>query len=120
EVMLVSPRSPVARLFKDLRMVVIDEVHALAGTDRGAHLMSVLERLAPHSANDLQRIGLSATVGNPDEILAWLKGSSRRDGVVVDPPKSPAKRELAVRLHPSVSDLASAAASGAVGKKSLF
>jgi ATP-dependent Lhr-like helicase len=40
EVMLVSPRSPVQRLFKDLRLVVIDEVHALAGTDRGAHLMS--------------------------------------------------------------------------------
>jgi ATP-dependent Lhr-like helicase len=37
---------PVARLFEGLRLVIIDELHALAGTDRGAHLMSVLERLA--------------------------------------------------------------------------
>ena len=75
EVMLVSPRSKAARLFADLRLVVIDEVHALAGTDRGAHLMSVIERLVPLSRNDVQRVGLSATVGNPEQILDWLKGS---------------------------------------------
>lgn len=120
EVMLVSQRSPVARLFKDLRLVIIDEVHALAGTDRGAHLMSVIERLAPASRNDIQRVGLSATVGNPHEILAWLKGSSNRDGVVVDPPKNPAKRDLFIALHETVKGLADDAASRAVGKKSLF
>lgn len=120
EVMLVSSRTPVARLFKDLRLVVIDEVHALAGSDRGAHLMSVLERLAPFSQNDVQRVGLSATVGNPDQILTWLKGSSRREGVVVDPPKVPAKRELLIGLHESVASLANDAAARAAGKKSLF
>ena len=45
EVMLVSQRVDAAKLFADLRLVVIDEVHAVAGTDRGAHLMSVLERI---------------------------------------------------------------------------
>lgn len=120
EVMLVSPRLPVERLFKDLRMIVIDEVHALAGTDRGAHLMSVIERLAPSSENDIQRVGLSATVGNPDQILAWLKGSSKRDGIVVDPPKTPAKRDLFIGLHDSVVGLAGEAAARASGKKSLF
>ena len=120
EVMLVSSKSPVARLFKDLRMIVIDEVHALAGTDRGAHLMSVIERLAPASKNDIQRVGLSATVGNPDEILAWLKGSSKREGVVVDPPKNPAKRDLFIGLHDSIVSLSGEAATRAAGKKSLF
>lgn len=120
EVMLVSPRSPVQRLFKDLRLLVIDEVHALAGTDRGAHLMSVIERLAPSSQNDVQRVGLSATVGNPDQILTWLKGSSKREGVVVDPPKAPSKRDLFVGLHDSVVGLAKEAAARASGKKSLF
>lgn len=120
EVMLVSPRSPVQRLFKDLRLVVIDEVHALAGTDRGAHLMSVIERLAPSAANDVQRVGLSATVGNPDRILAWLQGSSRREGVVVQPPRIPAKRDLSVGLHLSVTGVANEAATRAAGKKSLF
>jgi ATP-dependent Lhr-like helicase len=120
EVMLVSPRSPVARLFQDLRLLVIDEVHALAGTDRGAHLMSVIERLAPSSQNDIQRVGLSATVGNPDQILAWLKGSSKRDGIVVDPPKTPTKRDLFIGLHDSIVGLAGEAAARASNKKSLF
>ena len=120
EVMLVSPRSLVQRLFKDLRLIVIDEVHALAGTDRGAHLMSIIERLAPSSQNDIQRVGLSATVGNPDQILTWLRGSSKREGVVVDPPKAPSKRDLFVGFHDSVVGLAAEAAARASGKKSLF
>jgi ATP-dependent Lhr-like helicase len=120
EVMLVSPRSPVERLFKDLRLIVIDEVHALAGTDRGAHLMSVIERLVLSSRNDVQRVGLSATVGNPDQILAWLTGTSRREGVVVDPPRTPAKRDLFIGLHVGVAGLAGEAAGRASGKKSLF
>ena len=45
EVMLMSPRVDASGLFGDLRLVIVDEIHALAGTDRGAHLMSVLERL---------------------------------------------------------------------------
>lgn len=120
EVMLVSPRTPVPKLFADLRMVVIDEVHALAGTDRGAHLMSVIERLVPFSKHDVQRVGLSATVGNPLDILEWLRGSSSRDGVVIDPPKVLARRELFVGLRESVLGLADEAAARAAGKKSLF
>jgi len=120
EVMLVSQRSPVPKLFADLRMVVIDEVHALAGTDRGAHLMSVLERLFVATENDVQRLGLSATVGNPPEILRWLAGTSKREGVVVDPPKVPGRRELRISLHDSVAGVASDAATRAAGKKSLF
>lgn len=120
EVMLVSPRFPVARVFKDLRMIVIDEVHAMAGTDRGAHLLSVLERLAAFTANDIQRIGLSATVGNPDYILSWLKGSSKREGAIVNPPKLSAKRDLHVGLFDTTLDLAADASGRAAGKKSLF
>jgi ATP-dependent Lhr-like helicase len=46
EVMLLSPRVPSPDLFRDLRYIVVDEVHAFAGTDQeGAHLMSVIERL---------------------------------------------------------------------------
>jgi ATP-dependent Lhr-like helicase len=120
EVMLVSPSSPAEVLFRDLRLVVIDEVHAMSGTDRGAHLMSVLERLAPLSSNDVQRVGLSATVGNPKAILGWIKGTSRRDGVIVDPKKPPSKRNVHVGLYDSVSSLAGEAAARGAGKKSLF
>lgn len=119
EVMLISPRVEAEALFSDLRIVIIDEVHALAGTDRGAHLMSVLERLRRVSQHDIQRVGLSATVGNPDAILEWLRGSSSRPGVVVDPPKTPARRELLVLHDPELGGLARDAAKLAKGKKSL-
>ena len=120
EVMLVSSTVPVAKLFRNLRIVIVDEVHAFAGTDRGAHFMSVLERLAQLTENDIQRVGLSATVGNPGEILKWIQGSSKREGQVVDPPKQPASRSLAVSLCPSTAAIAAAASVEAQGKKSLF
>jgi ATP-dependent Lhr-like helicase len=120
EVMLVSPRFPASRVFGDLRLVIFDEVHALAGTDRGAHLLSVLERMVAFTKNDVQRIGLSATVGNPDHILGWLRGTSRREGVVVNPPKQPTKREVHVGLFDSTVALAAEASTRAAGKKSLF
>ncbi len=120
EVMLISPRVPAPRLFAELRYVVIDEVHALAGTDRGAHLMSVLERLVSMGKRDVQRVGLSATVGNPDTILGWMKGSSQREGVVIDPPKQPMQRRITVSLQGDVLDIAKEAAALADGKKSLF
>ena len=120
EVMLVSQRVDEAKLFGDLRIVVIDEVHALAGSDRGAHLMSVLERIARLSRHDLQRVGLSATVGNPAAILSWLQGSSQRPGQVVDPPKAASRRQLLVVHRPELRLLAHDAARIAQGQKSLF
>jgi ATP-dependent helicase Lhr and Lhr-like helicase len=120
EVMLVSRRVDDRALFADLRVVVIDEVHAIAGTDRGAHLMSVIERLATRSKHDVQRVGLSATVGNPDAILAWLQGTSSRGGRVVDPPKAPARRQLSVVHRPTLGHLSNEAAGLAKGQKSLF
>ncbi len=120
EVMLVSSRFPVGRIFKDLRLVVVDEVHAMAGTDRGAHLASVLEGLAMLTTNDVQRVGLSETVGNPEYLMGWLTGSSGRDGVVVNPPRGPMKRETHVDLFDTRIDLAGEASLLAAGRKSLF
>lgn len=120
EVMLVSPKIDAGALFGDLQMVVIDEVHAIAGTDRGAHLMSVIERIRRLSRHDIQRVGLSATVGNPSEILEWLRGTSEREGVVVDPPKQPTRRQLLIVHEPDQTQIAVAAAQLAQGNKSLF
>ena len=120
EVMLISRNVDEAAVFGDLRAVVIDEIHAIAGTDRGAHLMSVLERIARLSRHDVQRVGLSATVGNPAVILDWLTGSSGREGVVVDPPKKPARKRLLVVHRPDLPALARDAAKVAKGHKSLF
>ncbi|HZL75704.1 MAG TPA: DEAD/DEAH box helicase [Propionibacteriaceae bacterium] len=88
EALLVSTLTDPHEFFRDLRAVVIDEVHAFAGDDRGWHLLAVLERLSRIAHRPLQRIGLSATVGNPNELLGWLQGTNagRNNGTVVAPP----------------------------------
>jgi len=87
ESMLVSVNVDHATVFAGLRAVVVDEVHAFAGDDRGWHLIAVLERLSTVVGRSLQRIGLSATVGNPDALLGWLQRSGRdvRAATVVAP-----------------------------------
>jgi ATP-dependent Lhr-like helicase len=120
EVLFLSRRVQPALLFGDLRAIVVDEIHAMAGTDRGAHLMSVLERLVRLSRHDVQRVGLSATVGNPGTIVEWLQGTSRRSATVIDPPRPPQRRRILIVHRPEIGTLAQAAARVARGTKSLF
>ena len=120
EVMLLSSNVPHAKLFGDLRAVVIDEIHALAGSDRGTHLISVLERMAHYTPNDIQRVGLSATVGNPAAILHWMQGTSQREGCVIDPPKKPSPKDLNIHLRETLGAIAQEASQKAAGQKSLF
>jgi ATP-dependent Lhr-like helicase len=74
EVMMISSRPEPKRLLKDVRVVIVDEIHAFAGDDRGIHLLAVVERIRELADREIQRIGLSATVGNPAELLNWLAG----------------------------------------------
>lgn len=85
EVMLVSRRTDHTNLFANVRAVVIDEIHAFAGDDRGWHLLAVLDRISHLSTHRIQRVGLSATVGNPKAILGWLNGGVDSTGMVISP-----------------------------------
>ena len=120
EVMLISPRVDKFALFADLRFVIVDEVHAFAADDRGAHLVAVLERIQCYSRHDIQRIGLSATVGNPEEIGRWLSGSSHRPLTVVDPPRPPTEKLIEVHALRAEDDLGKLAAPMVRGRKGLF
>ncbi|MFK4183615.1 DEAD/DEAH box helicase [Streptomyces sparsogenes] len=99
EAMLVSANVDHRAFFSGLRTIVVDEVHAFAGDDRGWHLLAVLERLERVADRPVQRVGLSATVGNPQELLTWLQGSGagKRTARVV----APHLREQAPALPPS-------------------
>lgn len=120
EVMLMSTRVPAARIFAGLRAVVVDEVHAFVRDDRGGHLASVLERLTRLCRRDLQRVALSATVGNPEAILDWLRGSSTRPGRVLRAPGVGAAPELVLDTVASEAQAATAASKLFRGEKRLF
>ncbi|MGB0682099.1 MAG: ligase-associated DNA damage response DEXH box helicase [Magnetovibrionaceae bacterium] len=68
------------QLFRGLKRVIVDEVHALAGTKRGDQLCLCLSALAALSP-EYQRIGLSATVADPEALTAWLAGDGRKKDV---------------------------------------
>ena len=91
EVILVSTKIDHRHFFRSVRVVVIDELHSFAGDDRGWHLLSVLSRIQRLAGRDIQRVGLSATVGNPAEMLEWLSCGSDRTREVVQPPPSDRK-----------------------------
>lgn len=90
--------SAVRETLATVHTVIIDEVHAVAGTKRGVHLALSLARLDALTERAPQRIGLSATVEPVDEVAAFLTGSGRdRRTTVVRPPA--AKRwDVAVTL----------------------
>jgi ATP-dependent Lhr-like helicase len=72
EAILISSRVDHQSLFSGLRTVVVDELHAFAGDDRGWHVIAILARLERIAGRRLQRVGLSATIGNPDDLLEWF------------------------------------------------
>lgn len=96
EAQLVSSKTDNLGFFGQVRAIVIDEVHAFAGDDRGWHLLAVLSRLEAIVGRPIQRVGCSATVGNPEDLLAWLSPPGR-SGRVIAPP-APASASTDVRV----------------------
>ena len=86
EAMLINRSNDIPRLFSELKFVVIDEIHSLTGSDRGNQILCQLNRIERLTNNSPRRIGLSATVGNPELTAKWLSaGSARRTDVPIFP-----------------------------------
>lgn len=67
---------------KDVKYVIIDEIHALAENKRGTHLSLSLERLQSINNEEITRIGLSASISPLDEVAKFLVGSERKCKIV--------------------------------------
>ncbi len=106
-------------VFSTLRFVIIDEIHAFIETSRGVHLRCLLDRLSASSKQHIIRIGLSATVGNPEELLAWMSDTGRKKQLVRIP-SPPAKKAFSFTVNPDFFSRIDAAADAARGKKSLI
>ncbi|MEN6396405.1 MAG: DEAD/DEAH box helicase [Methanoregula sp.] len=102
----------------NLRYVIVDELHAFVETERGVHLKILLDRLDRIARAPLQRIGLSATVGNPDEILAWLSTAHHPRRLIAIPAPATAKKFRFV-IEPDPSRRIAALARLVAGKKAL-
>lgn len=59
-------------VFKNIKYIIIDEIHYFADSDRGIQLNSILNRISRYMSPDVVMAGLSATVGNPYEIASWI------------------------------------------------
>ncbi len=96
-------------LFAGTRWCIVDEIHAVAASKRGAHLALTLERLAAVAGADVQRIGLSATQRPLDEIARYLVGPSRSCRIV----DTGIRKQLDLKIHVPVESMVELDGAGA-------
>ena len=82
ESLLINKHMEIPSLFGDLRFVVIDEIHSLLRGDRGMQTFCLIERLCKTAGCRPRRVGLSATIGNPQAAGRFLAAGSGRGTVI--------------------------------------
>ena len=77
ESLLINKHNELAYLFGDLRFIVIDEIHAFMGSERGSQILCQLARLSRYTNKQARRIGLSATLGDYSLAQEWLSSGTK-------------------------------------------
>ncbi|HWT23463.1 MAG TPA: DEAD/DEAH box helicase, partial [Solirubrobacteraceae bacterium] len=93
--------SQAREIFGGVEQVIVDEIHAVAQTKRGAHLAITLERLAGQAERDVQRIGLSATQNPLEEVGRFLVGPKRACTIV----DTGVRKPLDLKIHVPVESM---------------
>ena len=72
---------------QNVRAIIVDEVHEVAASERGSQLLVGMTRIEEMAKRAIQRIGLSATVGNPSEVAKWLS-PEQGEAILADAPRN--------------------------------
>ena len=94
ESMLVNRANDIPRIFARLKYVVIDEIHAMIGSDRGNQIICLLSRIGRLIGYNPRRVGLSATIGDVDLACDWLGAGSGRETIAPTPAPTPIRWRL--------------------------
>ncbi|MCG6134170.1 MAG: DEAD/DEAH box helicase [Nostoc sp. LLA-1] len=97
ESLLINKHHDLMRLFGDLRFVIIDEIHAFMGSERGCQIICQLQRLANLTQTQPRRIGLSATLGDYSMAEEWLRSGT--DKPVITPNITAVKRQIKLAIE---------------------
>ncbi|BAZ68474.1 MAG: DEAD/DEAH box helicase [Pelatocladus maniniholoensis HA4357-MV3] len=119
ESLLINKYHDLMRLFGDLRFVVIDEIHAFMGTERGCQILCQLARLQDLTQKQPRRIGLSATLGDYALAEEWLSSGSQK--LVITPSIEGINRQVKLAIeHFFVSNEDESIEAGSSYDKYLF
>ncbi|AKG22328.1 DEAD/DEAH box helicase [Calothrix sp. 336/3] len=102
ESLLINKHDELIRIFGELRFVIIDEIHAFMGTERGYQILCQLQRLAAKTKNQPRRIGLSATLGDYCQAEEWLRAGTEKS--VITPQIDAGKRQIKLGIEHFFTD----------------
>ncbi|MBH8574173.1 DEAD/DEAH box helicase [Nostocaceae cyanobacterium CENA369] len=97
ESLLINRNSELMRLFGDLRFIIIDEIHAFIGSERGCQIICQLQRLTKLTQTQPRRIGLSATLGDYSLAEDWLRSGTEKP--VITPKIDAGKRQVKLAVE---------------------
>ncbi|MBH8563340.1 DEAD/DEAH box helicase [Nostoc sp. CENA67] len=97
ESLLINKNIDLIRLFGDLRFVIIDEIHAFMGSERGCQIICQLQRLGKLTQTQPRRIGLSATLGDYSMAEDWLRSGTEKP--VITPKIDAGKRQIKLAVE---------------------
>jgi ATP-dependent Lhr-like helicase len=103
---------------RQVRYIIVDELHAFVESERGVHLKMLLHRMDQLTKRKIQRVGLSATAGNPREVLHWLS-DGRHTAELVLVPAAPQEKQVLFIVEPEEDKRINALVRIVAGKKAL-
>jgi ATP-dependent Lhr-like helicase len=96
ESLLINRRTALRPMFEELRFIVIDEVHAFMGSDRGRQVLCQLQRLSEYVEGQPRRVGLSATLGDYGFAEEWLRSGTERSVITPRIPTGQQRARIAL------------------------